>query len=184
MLSLAAALLAGCGNPVLDARIEALGGEADGVEPGEFHRPGQPCVLCHGKYGGAEPQMSVGGTIFAAPTVGDGKPLPVEGVKVLLFDAEKKSPPNEIKTNCIGNFYVTVDDWNPSFPLHAEIEYGKPGAPDLRRRQVMSTWIQRDGSCAGCHVGSRNQGSPGWVFCAETNPGFVRPEAGTCEGYP
>src|SRR5690606_33596927 len=84
--ALAALGATACGDPVLDARIEALGGEVDGVEPGEFHRPGQPCVLCHGKYGGEEPEMSVGGTIFAIPTTPDNENevIPVEGVKVLL----------------------------------------------------------------------------------------------------
>ena len=33
--------LAGCGNPVIDVKIAALGGEVTGVEPSEHHRPGR-----------------------------------------------------------------------------------------------------------------------------------------------
>jgi hypothetical protein len=108
--------LAACGNPVVDQRIEALGDEVDGVEPGEFHRPGQPCVLCHSEYEGADPPMAIGGTIFATP----GEETPVEGVKVTLTDSVGET--KETTSNCIGNFFITADEWSPAFPLLAEIQ--------------------------------------------------------------
>ena len=61
------ALLTSCGDPVRDEQIEALGEEQPEFPPSAIHRPGQPCVLCHSQYGGAEPEMSMGGTLFFKP---------------------------------------------------------------------------------------------------------------------
>ena len=166
-----------CGNPALDPRIEALGDEKPGVEEGEFHRPGQPCLLCHGKYQGVEPEMSVAGTIYGTPA----SETPVEDVRVTLVDAQGET--RTVKSNCIGNFFITREQWDPLFPLHAEIEYALPGAPESTKRVVMSTRINRDGSCAGCHVGTPNQGSPGWVYCAAADSGLEFPEpSSSCPG--
>lgn len=171
--------VAACGNRAVDAKIEKLGPEKEGVEPSEFHRPGQPCVLCHGEYLREEPIMTVAGTIYAFPA-GDN-PLPVKGVTVKLTDAFGDQ--HEAGTNCAGNFYITTDQWQPAFPLRAELEYPVPGSLDSTKRVVMSTRISRDGSCAGCHTGAPNQGSPGWVTCAEAdlNPPFLEQEA-NCPG--
>lgn len=168
-----AALQASCGDPVADARVEALGGEAEGVPPGELHRPGQPCVLCHGDAGSAEPLMSVGGTVFAAPV---GR-APMAGAVVELTDAEGAVVRRT--TNCAGSFFVTREEWQPAFPLRAAIEYAAaaPGEPPGTRRIAMATAIGRDGSCAGCHLDpgtgadSRTQLSPGRVYCS-TDPGL------------
>lgn len=178
-----AAAAAGCGNPAVDVRVEQLGDEVAGVEPGPFHRPGQPCVLCHSTYVGASPPISVGGTIFATPTVGDELPRPVEGVKVHVTDAFGKQA--TAVTNCIGNFYFETETYDPAFPLHVEMDYPVPGSDGTTRRVVMSTRISRDGSCAGCHFGPRTQGSPGWVYCTEPmpTPPFPGPDP-SCEGIP
>lgn len=155
-----------CGNRAVDDRISTLGDEKPGVAPSEFHRPGQPCVLCHGEYLRENPIMSVAGTIHAFPA-GDN-PLPVKGVKVKLTDAAGNQ--KEAGTNCAGNFFITAEQWKPAFPLRAEIEYPDPTSTEGgTKRVVMSTRISRDGSCAGCHVNAPNQGSPGWVTCAESN---------------
>ncbi|MDC0749200.1 hypothetical protein [Polyangium mundeleinium] len=175
-------MLVGCGNRAVDERIAALGEEDPNVPVGEFHRPGQPCVLCHGEYLRENPVMSVGGTIYAYPTqTPEQKPLPVKGVKVKLTDSFGEQ--YEVGTNCAGNFFIETDKWDPAFPLRAEIEYPVPGALESTKRVVMSTRISRDGSCAGCHVGNPNQGSPGWVTCAaaETNPPFP-PQDPACPG--
>jgi hypothetical protein len=168
-----------CGNRAVDERIAALGDELPNVPPSEFHRPGQPCVLCHGEYLRENPIMTVAGTIHAFPA--SDNPLPVKGVKVLLTDAFGDQ--KEAGTNCAGNFFIKADEWKPAFPLRAEIEYPVPGSIDSTKRVVMSTRISRDGSCAGCHVGAPNQGSPGWVTCAETdlNPPFPAQES-SCPG--
>ena len=162
-----AAVLAACGNPSVDDRIEALGEETPGVEPGPYHRPGQPCVLCHGPYFGAGPELSIGGTVFAT----DRGRVPVEGAVVRIWDSVGDS--RELATNCIGNFYVAKEDWDPLFPLKVEVEFGLPGGEAADRRLVgMSSRIERDGSCAGCHVDnkaevSQTQASPGRIYCVK-----------------
>jgi hypothetical protein len=183
LLAPALALLAlgACGNPVDDVRIDALGPEVDGVPPSEFHRPGQPCLLCHGEYQGAEPRMSVAGTVFATPQRDKKKPPSVEGVTVTITDSFGDSKTK--KTNCIGNFFIKADEWQPGFPLAAKIEYPNPDGEGTKP-VYMSTRIGRDGSCAGCHVGERSQTSPGVVFCVDeaTNP-FPKP-GDDCKGVP
>ena len=179
ILVVGAMALTGCPSPVNDDAIEALGGECNGVPESEHHRPGQPCVLCHGGYQGDSPELSIGGTVFATPA----QPIPVEGAKVILIDAEGATMTKE--TNCIGNFQITTDEWVPAFPIHAEIVCPIPGT-DETRRLVMGTRISRDGSCAGCHFGPPDIDSPGWVFCAATMPTppyTVKPTcAGVCQG--
>ena len=98
--------LAGCGNRAVDERIAILGDEDPNNPPSEFHRPGQPCVLCHGEYLRETPIMSVGGTIYAVPTKDAEKPLPVKGVTVKMTDSFGEQ--YEVGTNCAGNFYVVI----------------------------------------------------------------------------
>jgi hypothetical protein len=178
---LLAPALAGCPNPVIDAQIEALGPEDPNVPPSDIHRPGQPCLLCHGPYKGASPEMSVAGTIYAYPfDLGyeDGNPIPAVGIEVEISDSLDSSPTLPPITNCAGNFYVTKADWSPAFPLRTSIRYEfAPGDTD---RVPMDTRISRDGSCAGCHEGEPNQGSPGWVYCAELESGVIFEKPDTC----
>jgi hypothetical protein len=181
-LALAAAglWLAGCANPVVDDQIDALGPEVPGVAPSEFHRPGQPCVLCHGEYGGAEPEMSIGGTIFAVPARNArSHPVPVKNATVTLTDTT--GDPVTTRTNCVGNFFFEREKYNPSFPIRAVVEVEVPGTSE-KIRKVMATRISRDGSCAGCHQGAQGETSPGWVWMvdAEVNP-FPEPDA-SCPG--
>jgi hypothetical protein len=162
-----AVALAGCGNPVVDSRITALGDEDPNVAPSEYHRAGQPCVLCHSEYEGASPEMSVGGTIFA--TVDDQ--IPVGQVTVQLTDALGES--RTLGTNCVGSFYLTKDEWNPAFPLQASITYTLPLAgmeAPTTRVKTMTSRISRDGSCASCHSGKRTQASTGWIYCEDKQP--------------
>lgn len=170
--------LAGCGNPAIDQQVDALPPEVPGVPQSEFHRPGQPCLLCHGPYGGAKPEMSVAGTIFATP----GKaPTPVGGVVVTITDSF--GDVHTKTTNCIGNFFIKSDEWLPGFPLAAKIEYPSLGGTGTTPA-YMSTRIGRDGSCAGCHHGVRGLDTPGSVYCvdAPTDP-FPAPGS-DCQGVP
>jgi hypothetical protein len=166
---------AGCASPVQDDAIESWGGEVPGVPEGEFHRPGQPCVLCHGDYHGAGPIMSVAGTVFATPRTA----RPVGGVKVTITDSDGNVASKT--TNCIGNFFFTEEEFTPVFPLRAEIECPVPGT-GATKRLVMGTRIGRDGSCANCHNGPPEVDSPGWIYCAETmpEPPYVVPQ--NCQG--
>lgn len=162
--------VAGCGNPVIDDKVADLGPEKDGVAASQYHRPGQPCLLCHGPYGGAKPEMSVAGTVFGIPVTKKKPGVGVEDVIVTITDSfgDVKTK----KTNCIGNFFITADEWQPGFPLAAKIEYPSLGGGKGTTPAYMSTRIGRDGSCAGCHEGPRSESSPGSVFCVDetTNP--------------
>ena len=198
-------VLVACGNPSVDELVEDLGDEVEGV-PLAFHRAGQPCVMCHSVYGGADPRMSVAGTIYSvkgmvAVTNPDGMATavpspPVDQVTVVMFDSFGTKM--EVKTDCVGNFHLTPDQWDPFFPLYAEIQFphpkeqpapGEPPPPEeesVIRRAAMGTWIQREPSCNACHAGEPNQGSAGKVYCMEAmpDPPFLFPNSATCEGVP
>ncbi len=164
LLSIAAAALAssGCEDPYLDNLIEELGEEQNGYAPSEIHRPGQPCVLCHSEYEGAEPILSFGGTLFAEPL---GKlPLAMlEGYTIRLIDSEQQT--KNLPTNRCGNFFITKEEFDPAFPVRAEL-WGPaaPGSEDIVQLIPMSTRIGRDGSCGTCHVHPASPFSPGVVF--------------------
>lgn len=185
-------LVSGCGNPLLDDQIDFLGEEDPEVGETEFHRPGQPCVVCHGPYEGAEPEMAVAGTIFADSVT----KLPVGGVTVILTDAigVRKTA----KTNCIGNFWITTEDWDPQFPLATEIRYpvyddtgaiveDAEGEPQ-RLVQTMASYVTRDRSCATCHtLEGRTLDSTGWIFCNapdDPNPVPFPDVPASCNGKP
>jgi len=168
--------LAGCPSPVNDDDVAALGGECPGVPESEFHRPGQPCVVCHGEYESDSPLLSIGGTVFGLK---DAKsPTPVEGAIVILTDGAGQTRTKA--TNCIGNFMFTEDEWTPVFPIHAEIDCPLPDDPAKFRRVSMGTRITRDGSCAGCHFGRQTLDSPGWIYCSEQGEDYS--VSSTCPG--
>jgi hypothetical protein len=175
--------LAACGNPAIDNQVALLGAEVDGVAPSQYHRPGQPCLLCHGPYGGAAPEMTVAGTILGIPARKGKKDAGVRDVVVTLTDSfgDVKTK----KTNCIGNFFITADEWQPGFPLAAKIEYPTPGGGKGDTTPAyMSTRIGRDGSCAGCHAGPRAETSPGSVFCVEATESPFPEPGSDCPGVP
>ena len=178
------AALAGCGDPVLDARIAALGPEEHGIKPGEFHRPGQPCTFCHSDYGPGPP-FSIAGTVFVVPSTGPkDKPEPVEDAVVTMTDT---TGVNKIAhTNCVGNFFFTESEYNPQFPLHVVVEAKVPGVGEVRK--VMGTRVDRATSCGQCHVKNQSESSPGWVFVYQNTldptkkSPFKKPNPRTCPG--
>jgi hypothetical protein len=141
-------------DPVHQAEVDALGGEAPGVSPGPYHRAGQPCTVCHGPEGPAETRFVLAGTVFTQPS----QPQGIGGVEVLMVDSVGSSPPaGSVITNCVGNFFVTRDLWDPAFPIRAAVLLGTTGAQ-------MVSHIGRAGSCASCHVGTPTLDSPGRVY--------------------
>ncbi len=149
-----AVLLAGACDPVHDDAVEALGGEAPGVEQGPLHRPGQPCLVCHGGPGPGSPTFSVAGTVFR--TRGDRTALP--GAIVTLTDASGVQ--RSFATNEAGNFYVEPGQWAPPFPLRAAVSYGGVTIE-------MQTRISGDGSCGGCHSDPPSRDAVGHVYGIE-----------------
>ena len=144
------ATLLACADPVLDQAIDALGPEAPGVPPGPLHRPGQPCVLCHGEAGDAPPFL-LAGTVYV-----DAHSLtPIDDVRVDFIDSSGSA--FSTTTNCAGNFFVRPQEYPAASPLWVS----------MRRDEVlreMETPIYRDGSCAGCHDDPVGSASAGHVF--------------------
>ena len=133
----------------------------------QWHRPGEPCVLCHSKAGPAtDHEFVLAGTVFWGPDRYDRR-VDQAYVRVAGPGNTKKC----FVTNCNGNFFVRPDEYkNLKFPLLVSVErVNVPGGrgPDdnkpiaLRR---MSGHIGREPSCAACHItGLRDFGSPGQI---------------------
>jgi hypothetical protein len=139
-------------DPVHDANVKALGGEEDGIPAGEFHRPGQPCLVCHGAQGPADQKFLIAGTVMYGPV----KNQPVPFAEVRIRDATKAV--QCFPTNCRGNFFVTPDRYSQGllFPLQVSIKKN-----DIQR--VMNSYIGREGSCGFCHKSPPFFDSPGQV---------------------
>jgi hypothetical protein len=144
--------LVGCADPAHDAAVDALGPEKG--SPGPQHRPGQPCVTCHGGSGPASAQFALGGTVYEAQSTTTGQ----AGVEVDLTDAKGASW--HTTTNAAGNFYVRFSDWQPAYPVH-NVQLNYPGLP---APTTMTSHIGRDGSCADCHHDPAGNASPGHVY--------------------
>ena len=148
-LVLAVISTSGClGETPEDREIADLGSYDDGDEE---HRPGQPCLLCHG--------FEVAGTVFR--NFDDDDESGLEGAEVIMTDDIGRE--FTALTNAAGNFIVEIDSglsaprqrnrglleipFAPAFPLSVTVRFGD-------QEQVMESLIWRDGSCAGCHRGS------------------------------
>lgn len=158
--ALCAALAWSCGDPVHDARVDALGPETAGVPRGPTHRAGKPCLTCHGGQGPADLELSIAGTVYQ--TAAPDSP-PAVGATVTIFDATQSpegGAPHTFVTNAAGNFFAPKSEWSPIFPLH-DIAVK---APDIDAPTLMHTTVGRDGSCATCHFDPRGEGSHGHVY--------------------
>ncbi len=142
-ISVVAFALGACSDPVPDGQIAALGDEAANIPIGQYHRAGQPCVTCHSSRGPASNQpFAVAGTIFATSS----NPTGVEDAFVGLTDTTGSS--FVTKTNCVGNFFVRKEEWDPAFPVFVRVY--KAGAA-----RTMQGQIGRERSCAYCHKDPR-----------------------------
>ncbi len=139
VLFAAAALWSSCRmDPVIQDQIDKLPPE-DAAGPSAEHRAGQPCVLCHSTYEAAEPEMAIGGTIYAQD-LNTLQLAPVEGVFVTIYDSNGAS--QKACTNSAGNFYLETSDWpDAAFPLTIRVG-----------NRFMRSLIGRERSCAGCHT--------------------------------
>jgi hypothetical protein len=152
LLALAAAFaFAGCQDPVHENEVAALGNEAPGVSPGPTHRPGQPCLVCHGGEGPGNPQFAIAGTVYQVPTATIG----MNGATVKATDVNKSSA--SATTNSVGNFYIAASDYSPTYPVDVEIDDGQV-------QTKMLTHIGRDGACASCHFDPPGPTTPGHVY--------------------
>jgi hypothetical protein len=142
--------LTACVDESHDLQVQALGGEAPGVSPGPLHRPGQPCLVCHGADGPSRNTFVIAGTVFAV----QGQSAPAPGVQVEIEDSTGSIV--SLNTNEAGNFYIPTGEWSPVMPAWV---------PQITMAQSqMQTHIGRDGSCADCHTLNPSSTSPGPVY--------------------
>ena len=122
----------GCGDPVRERSIEQLGGEDPRTPVGPLHRPGQPCLVCHGDEGPAESHFSFAGTVFQR----QGSAVSLHDARVRFIDSTGAQ--YTVTTNCAGNFYVGASNYQPVWPVwksrSADHEDGGAGH-DQRQRQ-------------------------------------------------
>jgi hypothetical protein len=156
-----AAMAGSCADPVHDALVQSLGPEDPAVPQGEFHRAGQPCTACHGPEGPAKTEFAVAGTIFWHKTK---DAIGVDQAAVSIVDSLGANP--VIQTNCVGNFFIKPEDWpgggGPAFPIKVTV-FKDQG------NQVMSSPIDRAGSCAQCHFDPANYNAVGHVWMIPDN---------------
>ncbi len=168
------ALVAGAGSscnldPVHRAGVNNLGPENSDAYPptSEFHRPGEPCALCHSKDGPADSQFVLEGTIFWGP---DDYNKRVDSAYVRILDANKTR--KCFVTNCNGNFFARPEDFSRiTFPLLVSVERTKDPGKDENTLVIrrMTGHIGREPSCATCHIqGLRDFGSPGQIRLYDT----------------
>jgi hypothetical protein len=153
-LALGSAATMGCDDALHDQIVTSLGPEKPGVPPGPLHRPGQPCLACHGGEGPAKVQFSVGGTVYAVR----GQPGPAVGALVQVQDIDGRYWTSE-PTNAVGNFFVLEASFAPDFPIRMEVRDGNT-------TQQMQTYSAREGSCAVCHSSPPGPSSAGPVYVA------------------
>lgn len=150
------AFFGGCSlDPVLNGNIKALGDEDPNIPRGEYHRQGQPCLLCHSSTGPAsDAPFAVAGTVFVGPY----QPRGAGKTWVRVRDAAGVQVCKT--TNCKGNFIFRDEDFTPNgafnskpgptYPLLVSIQKTLPGNP-VGASRSMNSHIGREGSCAGCH---------------------------------
>lgn len=154
---LAATVSASCFDPVHSDDVAALGPEVKGVREGPTHRPGQPCIVCHGGKGPGSPEFEIAGTIF---DYRDPPSAPVEGVEVVITDSSTPPKSVTLQSNRAGNFYLDKDRETFFYPLHVELNDSRikqelPLVPNAGIRSMV-TPIGRNGGCAFCHVHNVN----------------------------
>ncbi|MFO0736990.1 MAG: hypothetical protein U0270_13975 [Labilithrix sp.] len=156
-------------DPVHKNNVKALGEEKPDDYPpeSEFHRPGEPCALCHSTRGPADSEFVLAGTVFWGP---DNYSRRVDKAYVRIVDGIKAR--RCFVTNCNGNFFVTRADFPEiTFPILVSVERTvDPGTKEdpltIRR---MASHIGREPSCATCHIqGLRDYGSPGQIHLYNT----------------
>jgi len=150
-----ALLTSACIGTSPEEQERAAQGEAE--DGNEEHRPGQPCLVCHGAdYHPGGAVFTLAGTVYRSADDSDARGL--MGAAVDIIDAEGRE--FTALTNTVGNFMIQVDTglaepqqsargrlripWRPTFPLTVAVLYGGED-------KSMESLMWREGSCAGCH---------------------------------
>ena len=158
-------------DPVHDGQVSALGGEDSSIAVGQYHRPGQPCTVCHGGEGPATEVFSVAGTIYYEPydPIKKTPPVPVDGAFVRILTADNANLC--FVTNCAGNFYATPDDLmmkGLTFPFLVSIQ--KISGNNQQPVVAMVGHVGRESSCANCHKDPAFFDAPGHIAINQPPP--------------
>jgi hypothetical protein len=160
-----------CSDPTEQAAIAALGPEPAGARPGPLHRPGQPCVTCHGASGAAEPAFALAGTIYREK----GKLQPLADVDVLVVDGAGRTL--SARSNCAGNFWMDARQLPLVPPLWVTLRHGQMTID-------MESPFFREGSCAACHSEPLGPTSAGAIYMTDDpEKALLLPET-TCSNAP
>lgn len=171
-------------DPVHRAAVNNLGDENSDAYPpeSEYHRPGEPCALCHSKEGPADSIFVLAGTVFWGP---DDYNRRAPNAYVRIKDANKVT--KCFVTNCNGNFYVKQEQFSRlTFPLLVSVERTQdPTKADSPTQAIrrMTGHIGREASCATCHIqGLRDFGSPGQInlYATEDQSKAAKPQIIQC----
>ncbi len=154
VVALAATLSTSCFDPVHADEVAALGDEVAGVRTGPTHRPGQPCLVCHGGKGPGSAEFEIAGTIYEYRDVPSGG---VEGVAVRLTDVTGKVV--QLTSNRAGNFYLEKDRETLYYPLTVELNDSRITTKPVGVKSMI-TPIGRNAGCAFCHVNNLNSLKP------------------------
>ena len=157
LLAVAALSSAGtvaCVDEEHDQQVAALG--PDTGPRGPTHRPGQPCLVCHGGDGPAKQVFSFGGTVVQDQG-GSVESDPAVGAIVLIEDIDGRT--EGVTTNSAGNFFVTPSEFKPHYPAQMTVS-----SQDGSISQPMLSHVARDGSCADCHKPQPGPSSAGPVY--------------------
>ena len=162
---------AGCLGTTPQEREPAVQGDYDDGD--EEHRPGQPCLLCHGTGHLTKPPggdvFVIAGTVYG--TIDADEDDGLEDVAVVITDAQDRE--FTAMTNSAGNFMIDVDSGASAPRDKGKGKLGIPFTPTyplsvvIRRdadEQVMRSHIWRDGSCAHCHGPTPGAASVGRVY--------------------
>lgn len=149
---IAALLVSGC-LPTPPEELQPAIGDDDGGNNSR-HRPGEPCLLCHGQdVPLPNPEFTVAGTVYDEIDAPSDEGL--GGVEVIIVDADDRRWTTV--SNRAGNFYFSR---KLPYPLTVKIKRGDVVS-------TMQTRIWRNGSCAHCHGPEPDEASVGRVFVDE-----------------
>ncbi len=153
------------------AQEQEVAVQGDYEDGDEKHRPGQPCLLCHGPdhfpQAPGEKIFLLAGTVYGF--VDDADKDGLKNVDVEITDATMRTV--TVTTNGAGNFIVSEGEpkhkkgWlrisgTLEFPLQVAIS--RDGD-----ERVMRTMIAQEGSCSRCHGPKPDIDSVGRIFLFE-----------------
>jgi cytochrome c553 len=154
-------LAVACKDPMRQRSLAELGGEAAGVPAGPLHRPGQPCLICHGEDGPANARFVLAGTVYQHRT----GPAPLHDARIRFIDSTGVQ--YAVSSNCAGNFWVSAPNYRPAWPVWMKVEYGASFIE-------MQSPTFREGSCAACHESPASPSSAGQLYFADDSTPFTQ----------